>query len=266
MINQMLRAPIGSVWSVSGLGDAAVVVLAGPFATSRGSPEYLVAPLYTGREPGFVWSSEDVRLEANESGFGEPRFAAVWNARPLLYSDLPLQLGTLTEDATVAVRDAYWASLNERALGKSRRLGRSIRSAKDAAAMFQAAELERWEPLSGRVFDAPEHAAVSLTVRFADVWTMTLPGIEQLSSDIETSERLVGSAVIDGIGASKAWLSGWLHLGGIQVSRNAGDLFAPAPSDAVQFWQETTFVAQRDAEEAEVPVQVNADSELADAA
>src|SRR6266545_7120268 len=110
MITQMPRAPIGSVWSVLGYEDAAVVVLAGPFATNRGAPEYLVAPLYTGREPGFVWSSEDVRLEAQESGFGEPRFAAVWNARPLLYADLGIQLGTLSEEATVAVRDAYWAS------------------------------------------------------------------------------------------------------------------------------------------------------------
>ncbi|MDP3911461.1 MAG: hypothetical protein Q8Q14_13835 [Gemmatimonadales bacterium] len=207
-----------------------------------------------------------MRLEAQESGLGEPRFGAVWNARPLLYADFGMQLGTLSEEATVAVRDAYWASLNERPLGESPRLGRAIRSAKDAAAKFQAGELERWEPLSGRVFDTPEDASVSLTVRFADVWTMTLPGIEQLTTEIESSERLVGSVIIDGIGESKAWLSGWLRLGGIQETRDAVDLFTTAPRDSVQFSQETTFVAQREAGQAEVPVQLNVNSELAAAA
>src|SRR5882672_8773494 len=131
---------VGSVWSVFGLEDAAVVILAGPFAADRGTPEYLVAPLYTSHEPGFVWTSEDVRLEAAETGLGEPRFAAIWNARPLLDADLGLQLATLTEEATIAVRDAYWASLNERPLGASPRLGKPIKSAADSAAKFQARE------------------------------------------------------------------------------------------------------------------------------
>ena len=101
-----------------------------------------------------MWSSEDVRLEAKETDLAETRFAAVWNARPLLEADLALPMGELTEDATVAVRDEYWASLNERPLGPDPRLGRPIRSNREPAAQFQAREMERWETLSGRVFEA----------------------------------------------------------------------------------------------------------------
>src|SRR6184192_58465 len=167
---------VGSVWSVLGLEDRIVVILAGPFAADRGTPEYLVSPLYTGQEPGFVWTSEDVRLETSETGLGEARFAAIWNARPLLKADLGLQLGTLTEEATIAVRDVYWASLNERPLGLSPRLGKPIKSAKDAAAQFQARELERWEPLSGRVFAPVSETSATAWYPMSNAWTLTAEG------------------------------------------------------------------------------------------
>lgn len=154
MIATMPAPRIGSIWSVLGLSDATVVVLAGPFRTTRGNPEYLMAPLYSGTEPAFVWTSEDVRLDTGETGLGTIRYAAIWNARPVLETDLALELGELSEEATVAVRDAYWASLNERPLGPDPRLGKPIRTHKDAAARFQAREMERWETLSGRVFEA----------------------------------------------------------------------------------------------------------------
>ena len=151
MIDIVPGHPLGSIWSVLGLEDAAVVILAGPFAAARGVPEYLVAPLYSDRQAGFVWTADDVRLGREETGLPDVRYAAIWNARPALEADLLFRLGQLSEDATVAVRDVYWASLNERPLGKSARLGRRIKSADEPAARFQAQELDRWEPVSGRV-------------------------------------------------------------------------------------------------------------------
>jgi len=195
---------VGSVWSVLGLEDAAVVILAGPFAADRGTPEYLAAPLYTGHEPGFVWTSEDVRLEAVETGMGEPRFAAIWNARPLLEADLGLQIGTLTEEATIAVRDAYWASLNERTLGANPRLGQPVKSARDPAALFQARELERWEPLSGRVFAPTSQASATTRFSIGDIWTLTPEDVDGLSKAMNATESLLGATRLEAVGKNKA--------------------------------------------------------------
>src|SRR3989442_345019 len=103
MIKSVPDYNVGSIWSVLGVEDGRAVVLAGPFAASRGSPEYLVAPLYTGSEPGFVWSSEDVLLNAEETSLGVQLYAAVWNARPVLEVDLLFRLGQLQDEVTVAV-------------------------------------------------------------------------------------------------------------------------------------------------------------------
>lgn len=198
---------VGSVWSVLGFEDASVVIVAGPFAAARGSPEYLVAPLYTGREPGFVWTAEDVRLEAKETGLGEPRFAAIWNARPLLESDLVFELGQLSEEATVAVRDAYWASLNDRPLGRSARLGRPIQSVDDPAAKFQAHELDRWQPLTGRVFSPSDVSSARTFLYIDQAWQLDLAQAMSLWEDIERSERLLGTPNLEAWGPSKASLT-----------------------------------------------------------
>jgi hypothetical protein len=205
------------------------VVLAGPFTTPRGIPEYLVAPLYTGQEPGFVWTSEDVRLSADDTGLGAERFVGIWNARPVLEADLAFELGRLSDEATVAVRDAYWASLNERRLGPSPRLGREVRSASDPAARYQAAELDRWEPLSGRVFAHPAEVSGSTTFLCGDVWTLTPADVDGLSRAIEESETLVGPVTLDGSGPAKVWLSFSLTVGSLAApdARRQPDLFEP---------------------------------------
>src|SRR5574341_390242 len=195
---------VGSVWSVLGLEDAFVVIVAGPFAADRGNPEYLVAPLYTGHEPGFIWTSEDVRLEPSESGLGHPCFVAIWNSRPLLEADLGLQVGTLIEEMTIAVRDAYWASLNERSLGANPRLGRRVLSPNDPAAAFQARELERWEPLSGRVFAPASHASATNRYLIDDVWTFTAEEVDGISKAMDETDGLLGITQLDAVGGSKA--------------------------------------------------------------
>lgn len=157
MRGPMIDREIGSIWTVPDLGDAAAVLLAGPFRASSASQEYLIAPLYTGDEPGNRWTSEDVRLEPAEIGGLGTRYVAIWNARPLLAQDLGLQVGLLAAEAVTAVRDAYWENLNEKRSARDPRLGAPIRSRRERVAKFQGAELRRWEPLSGRVLVAAEH-------------------------------------------------------------------------------------------------------------
>lgn len=209
MIISMSAPRVGTIWSVLTLPDVAVAILAGPFATPRGRSEYLVAPLYTGSEPGFRWTSEDVRLTDRETGLDGDRFAAIWNARPILEADLGLQLGELSQEACTAVKDVYWASLNERTLGRHPRLGKRIRSARDPAAQFQAAELERWQPFTGRVFEPPLDASASVVVPWmGGAWFASA----ELNAAIEESEPLVGPITIAGCGPAVAWLTGRLPI------------------------------------------------------
>lgn len=255
---------VGSVWSVLGLGDAVVVILAGPFAADRGTPEYLVAPLYAGHEPGFVWTAEDVRLESSETGLDEPRFAAIWNARPLLEADLGLQFGTLTEQATIAVRDAYWASLNERPLGVNPRLGRSVGSAKEPAAQFQARELERWEPLSGRVFAPASEASATAWYSIGDAWTLTVEDVEGLSKAIDETEGLLGTTQLEAVGKNKALftttVSFWPGTGVQQ------DLFRPIHAYSVYWGSFATCDIMLDAKGRAELGEVSTPSELSKAA
>lgn len=160
----MSECSLGSIWTVAGLDKAMAVVLAGPFAAARGVPEYLVAPLYLGTEAGFAWTDEDVRLEAGETGLGEVRFAAIWNARPLLQEDLCLEVGLLPDAATTDLRDVYWASINEERVSGPR-LGKPIRSRRSLVAAFQESELSRWASVSGRVLaKALESEAIAESV------------------------------------------------------------------------------------------------------
>ena len=151
-----MEKEIGSIWTVPDFVDAEVMILAGPFRASSTAQEYLVAPLYTSVEPGNRWTSEDVRIEAGETGDLGTRFAAIWNSRPVLDRDLGLQVALVTAEAVTAVLDAYWQNLNERPANKNSRLGKSIRSGREAVARFQEDELLRWAVLSGRVLETAE--------------------------------------------------------------------------------------------------------------
>lgn len=263
-IKTMLGYLVGSVWSVLGLEDATVVILAGPFAADRGTPEYLVAPLYSGRENGFIWTSEDVRLEPPETGLNEQRFAAIWNARPLLEADLGLQVGTLTEDATIAVRDAYWASLNERPLGASPRLGRPIDSAKDPAARFQAGELERWEPLSGRAFAPAFELSACTQFSIGDVWTLTPDELEVLSNEIEATEGNIGPTQLEAVGQNKALLTATVSFW--PGSRQQADLFNSVHKYVVYAGSFTTYGVSLSPKERENLEEVQVSPELPRAA
>lgn len=262
MITKMPAPRIGSIWSVLGLRDATVVVLAGPFRTTRGNPEYLVAPLYTGAEPGFVWTSEDVRLDTGETGLGPTRYAAIWNARPALETDLALELGELSEAATVAVRDAYWASLNERPLGPDPRLGKPIRSHKDPAARFQAREMERWESLSGRVFEPPLQVSANVRIPWGEC--AVFGGVE-LGEAIQASEALIGPAGLSATGLNRVWLNTNFFIGSTNVlGESVPDLFT-AVMDSAPYVERAISVRLNPQQRAESP-EAAANSELALAA
>src|SRR6266705_6308495 len=117
MDESMSLPTVGSVWSVAGIPDGTALVIAGPFGAPEAAREFLIAPLYKGSEPGFSWTNWDVLVRSEESPFDTLRYAAVWNVRPVLEYDLDLQLGDVTSAAVTAVRDVYWASLNEQKLG-----------------------------------------------------------------------------------------------------------------------------------------------------
>lgn len=207
----MPATAVGSVWSVPQLGDAAVVVLSGPFAAGTGAREYLVAPLYSDHHPGFVWTSEDVRVTAEETGLRDACYVALWNARPILEADLGLELGTLPIEVVELLKDFYWASINDKSVRKHDRLGTEVRSPDEPAAKFQARELERWEPLSGRVFMQAISAGTTF-IWFDDAWTLNLDEIEQLRQEIEESESLLGTTNLEAVGQEWVRLTAPLEI------------------------------------------------------
>lgn len=184
----MIDRPIGSLWTVAGMGEQLAVILLGPFAPRTG-PEFVVAPLYTGAEPGFRQTDEDVRLEAEETGVGV-RYLAIWNAGPVLERDLVQQVGWLPAATMTAVLDSYWASLNE-ATDRSPRVGKRIRSQREAVAQFQEAELVRWQPVAGRAWAAgfPPPAPVA-----APLWpTLIQVNLGGVAFQAEALERLLAA-------------------------------------------------------------------------
>lgn len=171
----MTSVPIGSVWTVPQLGSAVLVTL-GPFGAAD-KQEYLVTPLYPKDYPGFVRSQIDLLIDPPEGPFDTTTFAAVWNARPMLASDFGLSLGLLASPALEAVKDVYWATLNDHSLKQDRRLGRFQFLRRKRIIRFQEDELSRWAPLSGRVWDddpepvTPQQTAESAE-EIADHWQL----------------------------------------------------------------------------------------------
>ncbi|SRR6266516_924632 len=234
MIRAVAEYPVGSIWSVLGVEDGRAVVLAGPFAASRGSPEYLVAPLYAGSESGFVWTSEDVRLNPEETSLGVRLYAAVWNARPVLEVDLLFRLGQCQDEATIVVRDAYWASLNERRLGKSPRLGRRIRSTSDTAAQFQARELRKWQQVSGRALQSGASVSASATFVIGEPWSLTVEDVASLARNIEQSEVLLLPLKLAAVGPARVSFTATLYSSSVSAPLTEhANFFAFPPSPSI---------------------------------
>ncbi len=183
---------VGSIYSVQGLDDALAVVLAGPFAASQDRAEFLIAPVYRDGERGHHWTAEDVLLEPHETHLEGRAFAAIWNARPVLAVDLTLEVGHLAAEVFEFIRDAYWASLNERAVGEHRRFGAPIRSSDEEAAIFQENELRRWEQLSSKVLvESETEFFASMTINAGQGWVIPVDEMDAHWEQIEVSDALV---------------------------------------------------------------------------
>lgn len=138
------RPPIGSIWTVRGVEGGHALVILGPIMRDRGGPQFIVVPIYTGQEPGFGWTDQDVRLESRETSYADTRFLGVWNARPLYERDLE-RFVMRVPDAHIAIaiaQDVYWASAQGRRL-KHPRLGSPMRY-DSPTTEFQERERQRW--------------------------------------------------------------------------------------------------------------------------
>src|SRR5438477_196737 len=98
--------------AIRGVEAGHAMVLLGPFTGVRPVPEYVVLPVYRGIEPGFGWTDQDVRLEADETSYAQPVFLSVWNAQNALETDLESFVMRIP-DAQIGIalaQDVYWAA------------------------------------------------------------------------------------------------------------------------------------------------------------
>jgi len=94
---------------------------------------------------------------------------------------------------------------------------------------------------------------------------MTLLGLDALSREMASSESLVGSTRIEGIGERKAWLESALQLTYPAQSDRPTDLFAAVPG--MRVWCEASYVFEKVSEgKRQITVEMAGNSELADAA
>jgi hypothetical protein len=143
------KCAIGSIWTVPELGGAHAIVLLGPYTAGHPVPEYIVAPLYTGAEPGFGWTDQDVFLDERETSLGGARYIAIWNARPVREGDLADKVGSLP-DASHAIelaQDIFWGTQDRTRVHS--RLG-TTRTPGQAVVNFHLGEMLRWRALTVR--------------------------------------------------------------------------------------------------------------------
>jgi hypothetical protein len=139
----------GSIRSVSSVAGGLALVLSGPFLTADEEPEFLCLAVYTGKEPDFRWTHQDVRLEPRETGARERLYVATWNVRPILDSHLDEEVGEISTDLLARVADVYWAAVEGGAI-RSKRTGRTHRwLGARAVRRFQHREVIRWKAASG---------------------------------------------------------------------------------------------------------------------
>jgi hypothetical protein len=145
----MPKCAIGSIWTVPELGGHHAIVLLGPYTAGHPVPEYIVAPLYTGEEPGFGWTDQDVFVDERETSLGGVRYIGVWNARPVREGDLDARVGNLPEDApAIALAQSVFWGTQDRTTRHSR-LGH-VRTPGAALINFHLGEMLRWRALTVR--------------------------------------------------------------------------------------------------------------------
>lgn len=153
------KPPVGSIWTVRGVEGGHGLVILGPILRESLGAEFIVVPVYSGAEPGFGWTDQDVRLEPEETSYAAPMFLGVWNARPVLEKNLE-RFVMRVPDAHIAIaiaQDVYWAASQHRRL-KHPRLGAEPKPGSKTEA-FQQSEREKWAPASSHRPTSAAHDA-----------------------------------------------------------------------------------------------------------
>jgi hypothetical protein len=143
-VSKNAKPPVGSIWTVRGVEAGHGLVILGPILRESTGAEFVVVPVYTGSEPGFGWTDQDVRMEPEETSYAAPTFLGVWNARPVLERNLE-RFVMRVPDAHIAIaiaQDVYWAGAQSRRL-KHPRLGSALKPGSKTEA-FQRAEMAKW--------------------------------------------------------------------------------------------------------------------------
>jgi hypothetical protein len=140
--------PVGSIGTVRGVEHGQAMIILGPFSGVRQTPEYVIAPVYSGSETDFGWTDQDVRLEATETSYAKPVFLGIWNAQQALETDLDMFVMRVP-DAMVGIalaQDVYWAASQNRSVAHSR-LGPPLLY-ESRTAGFRLREVMKWGHVS----------------------------------------------------------------------------------------------------------------------
>ena len=140
---------IGSIWTVPEIDGSHAVVLLGPYTSGHVEPEYIIAPVYEGRENGFGWTDQDVFVDTLETSLGSPRYIGVWNARPVRQSDLGEEVAALPQDslAVALAQSVFWGTYDRRR--PHSRLG-TLKNPGAPVINFHLGEMLRWRVLTVR--------------------------------------------------------------------------------------------------------------------
>lgn len=196
----MMAAERGSIWTVPALGnEARVLIFSAVRGVTRGRPEYQVVPVYV---PGLgsQQTAHDFLIRPSENSLNVALYAALWNARPMLQSDLGEQVAAVTSPVALSdLRDAYLRTMDPKISVAHGRLGTAPVSAD--LQRSRSNQIRAWQPLSGRALQ-PRLTTQQWTFYVNGDWC-NFGNLSQ--SSIEASERLANTIDAAAIGAFAAF-------------------------------------------------------------
>jgi hypothetical protein len=194
----------GSIWTVPDAGrDALCLVFSGPRGVARGRPEYQIIPLYV---PSLLveQSAADFALRANETSLGVALYAALWNMRPVLESDLGEERGRVVSEKAIAdLRDASLQLADPSIRVPRGRTGR--RADTPDLARFREGEIAAWQRVSGRALQRLVEVVGSRVFDAETGASFSSEDLEEMARLIEQTERLIGKLEVRASGEDM-WL------------------------------------------------------------
>ena len=210
----------GTIWTVPQLGPEAIVLIASNArGLTRGRAEYQGVPLYL-RDLLRAHSADDFKIHPSETSLGVELFAALWNARPILGMDLGNEVGRVISDSAMHdLSDAYLRIADPRIAVRSGRLGSAKASPRIAA--WQATEITRWQPLSGRVLSPSFRTTAFETFVVNGAWNrFSFADIDYLERFVPTADRTSNQFTEIAVGPTTILISG-VDLANYNVASDA---------------------------------------------